>query len=364
MTLVIACQHLRRRHMILLFQSLLSLFQKTHRPSYCPSPRAMKKSGWGQPSFQYGEALHYKQPTGEEIVFHKLGLCFSTEIPAFLVHLVAALSGLDCCGFHPGLCLTALLLFLLAIFNPCTIITRFTRLAGELFGMPIAVLFIQETVKLIRRKMAASAKESIEQKASNSEIYGNMRAVLIEVDSSPINTVIKELEDLKEAEYRIRLILRSTLMPTCLSEVLEAIHASFVESVPFKYHLPTRLFPGLFWCDMDSDSRNLATTAVLYSHQHKTAHPSPYFSFKTDELATSRLEMEASGKIILLRYSGFCVLIKHKELKSRTGGALYSDGPTRMRDDELHSDCAYVRAFERCIPADGRPFLAMFADLN
>ncbi|GAV70550.1 HCO3_cotransp domain-containing protein, partial [Cephalotus follicularis] len=42
---------------------------------------------------------------------------------------------------------TALLLFLLAIFNACTIITKFTRIAGELFGMLIAVLFIQEAVK-------------------------------------------------------------------------------------------------------------------------------------------------------------------------------------------------------------------------
>lgn len=42
---------------------------------------------------------------------------------------------------------TALLLFLLAIFNACTIITRFTRIAGELFGMLITVLFIQEAIK-------------------------------------------------------------------------------------------------------------------------------------------------------------------------------------------------------------------------
>ncbi|KAL2543872.1 putative boron transporter 6 [Forsythia ovata] len=42
---------------------------------------------------------------------------------------------------------TALLLFLLAIFNACTIITRFTRVAGELFGMLITVLFIQEAIK-------------------------------------------------------------------------------------------------------------------------------------------------------------------------------------------------------------------------
>ncbi|XP_056162154.1 boron transporter 4-like isoform X1 [Syzygium oleosum] len=42
---------------------------------------------------------------------------------------------------------TALLLFLLAIFNTCKIITKFTRIAGELFGMLIAVLFVQEAVK-------------------------------------------------------------------------------------------------------------------------------------------------------------------------------------------------------------------------
>ncbi|KAE8717810.1 Boron transporter 4 [Hibiscus syriacus] len=42
---------------------------------------------------------------------------------------------------------TALLLILLAIFNACTIITRFTRIAGDLFGMLIAVLFLQEAVK-------------------------------------------------------------------------------------------------------------------------------------------------------------------------------------------------------------------------
>ncbi|KAL4282597.1 hypothetical protein GQ457_16G004930 [Hibiscus cannabinus] len=42
---------------------------------------------------------------------------------------------------------TALMLILLAVFNACTIITRFTRIAGELFGMLITVLFLQEAVK-------------------------------------------------------------------------------------------------------------------------------------------------------------------------------------------------------------------------
>ncbi|CAN4114119.1 unnamed protein product [Withania somnifera] len=53
--------------------------------------------------------------------------------------------------------------------------------------------------QLIRKKMVESAKESIKQKASNSEIYGNMQTVFIEIDSSPVNAVVKELEDLKEA---------------------------------------------------------------------------------------------------------------------------------------------------------------------
>ncbi|KAL3618342.1 Boron transporter 4 [Castilleja foliolosa] len=42
---------------------------------------------------------------------------------------------------------TSLLLVLLAIFNACAIINRFTRIAGETFGMLIAVLFTQEAIK-------------------------------------------------------------------------------------------------------------------------------------------------------------------------------------------------------------------------
>ncbi|KAJ6947237.1 boron transporter 4-like [Populus alba x Populus x berolinensis] len=160
--------------------------------------------------------------------------------------------------------------------------------------------------QLIRRKMVASAKESIKQKASSSEIYGNMQAVFIEIDSIPINAVVKELEDLKEAvmkgedpndtfdpekhidaylpvrvnEQRVSNFLQSLLVaasvcampaikliPTSVLwgyfaymaidslpgnqfwermlllfiapgrryKVLEGIHASFVESIPFKY---------------------------------------------------------------------------------------------------------------------------------
>ncbi|KAG4148190.1 hypothetical protein ERO13_D05G270840v2 [Gossypium hirsutum] len=59
---------------------------------------------------------------------------------AFLQELCLAWVGMVCVW-------TALLLFLLAVFNACTVINRFTRIAGELFGMLISVLFIQEAIK-------------------------------------------------------------------------------------------------------------------------------------------------------------------------------------------------------------------------
>ncbi|XP_027334207.1 probable boron transporter 2 isoform X1 [Abrus precatorius] len=42
---------------------------------------------------------------------------------------------------------TAVLLFLLAILGACSVINRFTRLVGELFGLLIAMLFMQEAIK-------------------------------------------------------------------------------------------------------------------------------------------------------------------------------------------------------------------------
>lgn len=52
-------------------------------------------------------------------------------------------------GFVCRACVwTSLLLCLLALFGACSVISRFTRVAGELFGMLIAVLFMQEAIKV------------------------------------------------------------------------------------------------------------------------------------------------------------------------------------------------------------------------
>ncbi|KAI3463374.1 hypothetical protein Pfo_020037 [Paulownia fortunei] len=59
--------------------------------------------------------------------------------------------------------------------------------------------------QFIRRKMVQSAKESIKRKASNSEIYREMQSVFIEIDKSPFtNTVVKELQNLKDAVMKIQ----------------------------------------------------------------------------------------------------------------------------------------------------------------
>ncbi|KAJ6706306.1 ANION EXCHANGE PROTEIN [Salix purpurea] len=172
--------------------------------------------------------------------------------------------------------------------------------------------------QLIRRKMVASAKESIKQKASNSEIYGKMQDVFIEMDCSPITTVVRELEELKQAvmkgenpkdtfdpekhidaylpvrvnEQRVSNFLQSLLVAASVSampaikliptsvlwgyfaymaidsltgnqfwerllllfitpgrryRVLEGVHASFVESVPFKYIATFTIFQFVYF---------------------------------------------------------------------------------------------------------------------
>lgn len=54
---------------------------------------------------------------------------------------------------------TAALLFLLAILGACSIINRFTRVAGELFGMLIAMLFMQEAIKGLVEEFRIPARE-------------------------------------------------------------------------------------------------------------------------------------------------------------------------------------------------------------
>lgn len=60
---------------------------------------------------------------------------------------------------------TALLLFLLAVLGACSIINRFTRVAGELFGLLIAMLFMQQAIKGVVEEFRIPKRENLKQAA-------------------------------------------------------------------------------------------------------------------------------------------------------------------------------------------------------
>ncbi|KAB5544610.1 hypothetical protein DKX38_012722 [Salix brachista] len=87
----------------------------------------------GQPLLILGVA----EPT---VIMYTFMFNFAKNRPDLGSKLFLAWSGWVCVW-------TAILLFLLSILGACSIINRFTRLAGELFGLLIAMLFMQEAIK-------------------------------------------------------------------------------------------------------------------------------------------------------------------------------------------------------------------------
>ncbi|CAH9079022.1 unnamed protein product [Cuscuta europaea] len=87
----------------------------------------------GQPLLILGVA----EPT---VIMYTFMFNFAKQRPDLGRDLFLAWSGWVCVW-------TAALLFLLAILGACSIINRFTRLAGELFGMLISMLFMQQAIK-------------------------------------------------------------------------------------------------------------------------------------------------------------------------------------------------------------------------
>ncbi|KAL5541454.1 hypothetical protein UlMin_009164 [Ulmus minor] len=87
----------------------------------------------GQPLLILGVA----EPT---VIMYTFMFNFAKNRPELGSELFLAWTGWVCVW-------SALLLFLLAILGACTLINRFTRLVGELFGFLIAMLFMQEAIK-------------------------------------------------------------------------------------------------------------------------------------------------------------------------------------------------------------------------
>ncbi|PIA40594.1 hypothetical protein AQUCO_02500357v1 [Aquilegia coerulea] len=75
---------------------------------------------------------------------------------------------------------TAFLLFLLAILGACSIINRFTRVAGELFGLLIAMLFMQQAIKGVVDEFRVPEREDPNQTAFlSSWRFGNGMFALV-----------------------------------------------------------------------------------------------------------------------------------------------------------------------------------------
>ncbi|XVE73497.1 hypothetical protein DITRI_Ditri11bG0122700 [Diplodiscus trichospermus] len=87
----------------------------------------------GQPLLILGVA----EPT---VIMYTFMFNFAKNIPELGRDLFLAWTGWVCVW-------TAGLLFLLSILGACSIINRFTRVAGELFGLLIAMLFMQQAIK-------------------------------------------------------------------------------------------------------------------------------------------------------------------------------------------------------------------------
>ncbi|XP_019422105.1 PREDICTED: boron transporter 1-like [Lupinus angustifolius] len=87
----------------------------------------------GQPLLILGVA----EPT---VIMYTFMFNFAKERPELGRNMFLAWTGWVCVW-------TSLLLFLFAILGACSIINRFTRIAGELFGMLIAMLFMQQAIK-------------------------------------------------------------------------------------------------------------------------------------------------------------------------------------------------------------------------
>ncbi|KAM3316247.1 hypothetical protein ACQJBY_034402 [Aegilops geniculata] len=106
----------------------------------------------GQPMMIVGVA----EPT---IIMYTYLYNFAKKQPGLGEQLYLAWAGWVCIW-------TAIMLFLLAMFNASNVISRFTRVAGELFGMLITVLFLQEAIKGIVSEFSMPKDAEISDRSS------------------------------------------------------------------------------------------------------------------------------------------------------------------------------------------------------
>ncbi|XP_022849737.1 probable boron transporter 6 isoform X1 [Olea europaea var. sylvestris] len=152
---------------------------------------------------------------------------------------------------------TALLLFLLAIFNACTIITRFTRVAGELFGMLITVLFIQEAIKgVVSEFHIPKGENAAEEKYQFQWLYANGLLAVIFF----FGVVITSLKSRRARSWRYGTGFFRSFIADYGVPLMVVLWTVLSYSIPGKVPsgVPRRLFCPLPW-----DSESLAHWTVI-----------------------------------------------------------------------------------------------------
>nr|DAD27072.1 TPA_asm: hypothetical protein HUJ06_028540 [Nelumbo nucifera] len=142
------------------------------------------------------------------------------------------------------------MLFLLAIFNACTVITRFTRIAGELFGMLIAVLFIQEAIKgVVSEFKIPKAEDPKEEKYQFQWLYANGLLGLI----FSFGLLYTALKSRRARSWRYGTGWLRSFIADYGVPLMVLVWTALSFSVPSKVPsgVPRRLFSPLPW---DSDS--------------------------------------------------------------------------------------------------------------
>ncbi|CAI9775681.1 unnamed protein product [Fraxinus pennsylvanica] len=141
---------------------------------------------------------------------------------------------------------TAFLLFLLAIFNACTIITRFTRVAGELFGMLITVLFIQEAIKgMVSEFHIPKGENAAEEKYQFQWLYANgLLAVIFS-----FGVVITSLKSRRARSWRYGTGFFRSFIADYGVPLMVVLWTALSFSIPGKVPsgVPRRLFCPLPW---------------------------------------------------------------------------------------------------------------------
>ncbi|KAL0327589.1 UNVERIFIED_CONTAM: putative boron transporter 6 [Sesamum angustifolium] len=231
---------------------------------------------------------------------------------------------------------TALMLFLLAIFNACTVITRFTRVAGELFGMLITVLFIQEAIRGVVSEFSMPEGENATEEIFHFEwLYINgLLAVIFTIGVLITSLKSREARSWRYGSGWLRSIIADYGVPLMVM-LFTAISYSVPGKIPSG--VPRRLNSALPW---DSSSMYHWTVAKTLICGLLGLPPSngvlPQSPMHTKSLAVLKKQV-IRDKMVKCAKEGMKEQVSHTEIYGRMHAVFVEmdSAPTQSVEKEL-----------------------------